>query len=218
VLANRIVPRSGPCKRSRRVLRSHHGAAFRSDCGGTRLKLTGVTIDTSATASAKVSILNPSGTTLAAAAFFGTNGGFVDAKSLPTTGTYKIVIDPQSSAVGAVTATLYDVPPDDSTTLTVGGAPATLAMSVPGQNGKATFTGSAGQRVTLRLTNVTIGTSSSTSAKVAVKNPSGTNLLSPAFFGTSGKTVALTLPTAGTYTVVIDPQAANTGAATFGLT
>jgi hypothetical protein len=42
------------------------------------------------------------------------------------------VIDPQSSAVGAVTATLYDVPPDDSTTLTVGGAPATLAMSVPG--------------------------------------------------------------------------------------
>ena len=186
--------------------------------GRVSVKLSSVTIGTSATSSAKVSILNPSGTTLVAAAFFGTNGGFVDAKTLPTTGTYKIVIDPQSTAVGGVTATLYDVPPDDSTTLSVGGPSATLAMSVPGQNGKATFTGSAGQRVTLRLTSVTIGTSSGSSAKVSVKNPSGTNLLAPAFFGTSGKTIALTIPTAGTYTVVIDPQAANTGAATLALT
>jgi hypothetical protein len=117
-----------------------------------------------------------------------------------------------------VTATLYDVPPDDAATLAIRGSPANLLMSVPGQNGKATFTGAAGQHVTLRLTSVTIGTSGSSSAKVSVKNPSGTNLLAPTYFGTSGKTVALTLPTAGTYTVVIDPQAANLGAATLGLT
>ena len=43
-------------------------------------------------------------------------------------------------------------------------------------------------------------------------------LLASTFFGTSGKTVVLTLPTAGTYTVVIDPQGASIGAATLGLT
>jgi uncharacterized protein YhfF len=186
--------------------------------GRVSLKLTGVTIGTSGSTSAKVSILNPSGSTLVAASYFGTNGGFVDAKTLPSTGTYKIVIDPQSAAVGGVTATLYDVPPDVSTTLAIGGASATLSMGVPGQNGKATFTGAAGQRVTVRLTNVTIGTSGSSSSKVSVLNPSGTKLLAPTFFGTSGKTVAVTLPTAGTYTVVIDPQGANIGAATLGLT
>jgi subtilisin family serine protease len=186
--------------------------------GRISVRLTNVTIGTSGSSSAKVSVLNPNGTTLVAAAFFGTNGGFVDAKNLPTTGTYKVVIDPQSNAVGGVTATLYDVPPDDMATLAINGPAATLSMTVPGQNGKATFTGAAGQRVTLRLTNVTIGTSGSSSAKVSVTNPSGTNLLAPTFFGTSGKTVALTLPTAGTYTVVIDLQSANLGAATVALT
>jgi hypothetical protein len=186
--------------------------------GRISVKLTNVTIGSSGSSSSKVSVLNPNGTTLVAAAFFGTNGGFVDAKNLPSTGTYKIVIDPQSTAVGGVTATLYDVPPDDTATLAINGSAATFSMSVPGQNGRATFTGAAGQRVALRLTNVTIGTSSSSSAKVSVKNPSGTNLLAPTFFGTSGKTVVVTLPTAGTYTVVIDPQAANMGGATLSLT
>jgi hypothetical protein len=214
-----IVPGGTPQSVATTVPGQNARFTFSGVAGGRiSVKLTNVTIGTSLTTSAKVSILNPSGTTLVAATFFGTNGGFVDAKTLPTTGTYKIVIDPQSTAVGGVTATLYDVPPDDSATLAINGSSVTLSMTVPGQNGKATFTGEAGQRVTLRLTSVTIGTSTSTSAKVSVKNPSGTNLLAPTYFGTSGKTVALTLPTAGTYTVVIDPQGANTGAATLSLT
>ena len=98
------------------------------------------------------------------------------------------------------------------------GPAATLSMAVPGQNGRATFTGAASQRVTLRLTGVTIGTSGSASAKVSVQRPTGTNLLAPTFFGTSGKTIVLTLPVAGTYTIVIDPQKAATGAATLSLT
>ena len=214
-----IVPGGAPESVATTVPGQNARFAFSGAAGGRiSVKLTNVTIGTSGSSSAKVSVQNPNGTTLVSAAFFGTNGGFVDAKNLPSTGTYKIVIDPQSAAVGGVTATLYDVPPDDSAALVVNGSATTLSITVPGQNGKATFTGAAGQRVTLRLTNVTIGTSSSSSAKVSVKNPSGTNLLAPTFFGKSGKTVALTLPAAGTYTVVIDPQGANTGAATLSLT
>jgi len=124
---------------------------------------------------------------------------------LPATGTYSILIDPQSGSTGGATATLYDVPPDASAALAVGGPSAILSMGVPGQNGSATFTGAAGQSVTLRLTNVTIGTSGFSSA-VSILKPDGATLLSPTFFGTSGKTLALQLPANGTYRIVLDPQ------------
>jgi hypothetical protein len=65
---------------------------------------------------------------------------------------------------------------------------------------------------------VTIGTACCTSGQVSVLNPSGTTLLSPTFFGTSGKTVALSLAAAGMYTVVIDPQSSATGSVTAALT
>jgi hypothetical protein len=114
--------------------------------------------------------------------------------------------------------TLYDVPPDASAALAVGGSSATLSMGVPGQNGSATFTGAAGQGVTLRLTNVTIGTSGFSSAKVSVLKPDGSTLLAPTYFGTSGKTLALQLPANGTYRIVLDPQSFATGNATLALT
>ena len=182
------------------------------------LRLTNVSIGPSGSASAKVSISTPSGGTLVAPTYFGTNGGFVDLTALPATGTYTILIDPQSNSTGAATATLYDVPPDASAALAVGGSSATLSMGVPGQNGSATFTAAAGQGVTLRLTNVTIGTSGFSSAKVSILKPDGATLLSPTYFGTSGKTLALQLPANGTYRIVLDPQSFSTGNATLALT
>jgi hypothetical protein len=180
--------------------------------------LTGVTIGSSGSTSAKVSILNPNGTTLVSPTYFGTNGSFVDVKTLPVDGTYTILLDPQSNAVGSATATLYDVPPDVTGSVAIGGSGVTVSLAVPGQNARLTFAGTAAQRVTLRLTGVTIGSSGSTSSQVSVFNPNGTKLLSPAFFGTNGKTIALTLSATGTHTVVLDPQAANTGSATLTLT
>ena len=182
------------------------------------LRLSDVTIGSSGSTSAQVSILRPGGGTLVSPTYFGTNGGFVDTKTLPTSGTYTILLDPQSNAVGSATTTLYDVPPDVSGSLAIGGSPLTVALDVPGQNARLTFSGTAGQRITLRLTGVTIGTSGSVSSKVSVLNPNGTNLLSPTFFGTNGKTIALTLSATGTHAIVLDPQAAATGSATASLT
>ena len=182
------------------------------------LRLTNVTIGTSSGASAKVSILKPDGTALVAPDFFGTSGGWVDKVTLPTTGTYTILLDPQSTATGSATATLYDVPPDAAASLAIGGGAATLSMTVPGQNGSATFSGATGQAVTLRLTGVTIGTIPSSSAKVSVLRPDGSTLLAPTYFGTSGKVLALQLPVNGTYKIVIDPLSFATGSATLALT
>jgi large repetitive protein len=186
--------------------------------GRVSVKLTNVTIGSSCCSSAKVSLLRPDGTTLVAPAYFGTNGGFVDAKTLPVTGTYRIFLDPQSAAIGSATVTLYDVPPDATGSVAVGGAATTVSLGTPGQNARLTFTGTASLRVTLRLTGVSIGTSCCSSAQVSVLTPSGTTLLAPTYFGTNGKTLAVTLGSTGTYTIVIDPQSSATGSVTASLT
>jgi hypothetical protein len=181
------------------------------------LKLSDVTIGTSCCSSAKISILKPDGSTLLSASSFGTSGGFIDTKTLPQTGSYRIPVDPQSNAVGSVTLTLYDVPDDPTGTLVLGGAASTLALDVPGLNGWRTFSGTAGRTVTLRLTAVTIGTSCCTSAKVSVLRPDGTTLVSPASFGTSGKTLSFSLPTTGAYSIFVDPQSNGVGSVTLSV-
>jgi uncharacterized protein YhfF len=193
--------------------------SFDSEAGRrVSIKLANVTIGTSCCSGAKVSLVRPDGVALVSPTYFGTNGGYVDVKTLPVSGTYKIVLDPQSNATGNASVTLYDVPPDASGSVSVGGAGTAVNVTVPGQNARLTFSGTAGQRVTLRLTAVTIGTASSTSAQVSVLTPSGTTLLSPTFFGTNGKTIALTLGAAGTYAIVLDPQGNATGSVTVALT
>jgi subtilisin family serine protease len=171
-----------------------------------------VTVGTSTCCSLKVSVLRSNGLYLVAPTFVGTKGGFLDTKVLPSTGTYTVLVDPQGSDAGGATLTLYDVPPDAT-----GSLPLTVSLATPGQNARLTFTGTAGQSVTLRLTNVTLGTSTCCDGQLYVFRPDGTRLSGPFFFGTNGKTVPLQLPTTGAYTVQLDPQDAATGSVTASL-
>src|SRR5439155_1309873 len=142
------------------------------------LRLSGVTIGPSPCCSTKVSIAKPDGSSLTPDALVGTNGGFVDTRALPVTGRYRILVDPQSTATGSTTLTLYDVPPDATASITPGGAPVTVSMGpVPGQNAVASFSGTLGQRVALTMSNVTIGTSSCCSARVSIANPDGSTFV-----------------------------------------
>src|SRR5919201_1982080 len=184
------------------------------------LNIDQVTIGSSTCCSAKVSIKNPDGTTLVAPTYFGTYGNtFVDTLTLAQTGTYTISIDPQSNATGSAQFTLYDVPADTSGTITPGGSAQTVTFSTPGQNGTLTFSGSTNQRISLNIDQVTIGSSTCCSAKVSIKNPDGTTLVAPTYFGTYGNTFVdtLTLAQTGTYTISIDPQSNATGSAQFTL-
>lgn len=182
------------------------------------LKLSNVTIGTSACCSLKISILKPDGSTLVAPTFVGTTGGFVDTTTLPVAGSYTIVVDPQGADTGSITLTLYDVPADVLGSLSIGGPSLTITMSVPGQNGRPTFAGTQGQNVRLTMSSVTIGTSTCCSTKVSILKPDGSTLVVPTFVGTSGGTINTTLTATGTHTIVVDPQAANTGSITLALT
>jgi hypothetical protein len=169
------------------------------------LNLTAVTIS-----SLKVYVLKPDGTNLIVKTV-GTSGGFAEPVKLPVGGTYKVKVDPQSSAYGSVTVGLYVVPADQTGTLTLGTGK-TLVTSVPGQNATWTFSGTAGHRISFNFTSVSMP-----SVKVLVKAPAATpggptSTVLQKTVGTDGDFVdPATLPTTGTYTVTIDPQQASTG-------
>ena len=182
------------------------------------LKASGVTIGTSSCCSARLSITKPDGSALGTPMLFGTGGGFVDTQLLPAGGTYTILLDPQGTDLGSATLTLYDVPPDLSGTIAVNGSPVTLTLApVPGQNARLTFNGAAGQRISLRLSGVTMGTSSCCSTRVSISRPDGSNLVAPTLIGTMAVTITAQLTVAGTYTILVDPQSANTGSITLAL-
>jgi hypothetical protein len=172
------------------------------------LKMSGVTITQS-----YVSIKKPDGTVLVAPKLVLTGGGFIDATTLPVSGTYTILVDPQSTYTGSMTLALYDVPPDVSGSITPSGPPATITTTTPGQNGALNFAGAVGQRVSLKVSAVSM-----TQAKVWIVRPDGTNLLTAVTVTNAGTFIdTKSLSLAGTYTVRVDPTLSNVGSMTLAL-
>jgi YD repeat-containing protein len=172
------------------------------------LQLSSVTMS-----SGVVSIVKPDGTDLVAPTSFGTGGVVLDTQILPTTGTYAVFVNPASTYTGNATLTVYNTA-DVTGTITIDGAAVTTpALTVPGRRARYTFTGTAGQRVNLGLSSVTI-----TSSTVSMLKPDGTTLVSTAI-GTGGGSLdpTTTLPTTGTYTIVVDPGSTYTGSMTLTL-
>ena len=215
-----IVPGGSPVTITTHSPGENAWLEFDGDASGRiALRMSGVTIGPSPCCSTYLSILKPDGTALGSQTLVGTNGGFVDTRSLPATGRYRILVDPQQTATGSMTLMLYEVPPDVTTTIAPAGPPVTVATGpVPGQNALATFSGNQGQRIALKLSNVTIGTSSCCSARVSILKPDGSTLVFATPFGTSGGFVdTRSLPVSGTYTILVDPQLTDVGAATLTL-
>lgn len=184
---------------------------------GTRvfLKIRSVAMGDSSCCAALLSIVAPDGEDIVAPFSVGTSGGFVDATRLPTTGRYRVRIDPQQRVVGEATLALSAVPPDAQVEARVGGRPVRLATTAPGQNAEVRFRGQRGERVVVRIPSVSIGTSTCCAALVSVVDPNDEVLVSLFSVGSSGsETEATTLPTTGVYRVRIDPQEAGTGAVT----
>ncbi len=142
-----------------------------------------------------VSILAPDSTVLATSSYC--NFKFIDTVTLPVVGTYTILIDPRNLNTAIVTCTLYDVPPDFTATITPGGPPVDVVITTPGQNGRLTFNGIAGQRISV-LSSASVVTTS-------ILDPNSTVIVST----TSGFISATTLPVTGTYTIMIDLEGHN---------
>ncbi len=107
---------------------------------------------------------------------------------------------------------LYDVPPDYAGALAIGTVPVGVTLAT-GQNGSLTFSGTAGQQVTVRLTANGIP-----SLTVKLLRPDGTTQTSKTSSAASFNLTTVTLATTGTYTVALDPGGTNTGSVSVQLT
>jgi RNase P/RNase MRP subunit p29 len=168
------------------------------------LSLTGSTIP-----QYKVTLVKVSGPTVFTVSATKT-AKFVDTNTLPSNGTYKLTVDPNSTYTGKVTLQLYNVPADASAAATFGGAPGTVATTIPGQNAYVTFDGVAGHRVALKLSGVTV-----TAGNVTVLDPNG-GVLAPqrAFARAESFIDPIDLALPGIYKVVLDPKSKYTGSVT----
>ncbi|HET6484331.1 MAG TPA: hypothetical protein VFG35_30395 [Actinoplanes sp.] len=133
------------------------------------------------------------------------NRGSWDA-TVPTAGTYRLIIGSMTFGAGAIAVTLSDQ--TNSGTITLNSAK-TVTFSRLGQSTRMTYSGTAGQLLTLNSTNVTLPFY----PNVQVLRPDGTVLSSTS--GQASFPIAA-LPSTGTYTLMISPYSA-TGAATFTL-
>ncbi|MBA3241724.1 MAG: IPT/TIG domain-containing protein [Acidobacteria bacterium] len=175
------------------------------------LRATGVTTPVST-----ISILKPDGSVLASRSV-SSSSAFIDATTLPANGTYTVLFNPYEMYTGSATLTLYDVV-HTAGTITPGGSSVTTSNSVPGQNNRLTFTGAAGQRVSLLVSGVSYAGGDGSTHYVSVDKPDGTSLTSPVSFNGSGGFVdTLTLPAAGAYTITVDPSNSNTGSSSVTL-
>jgi uncharacterized protein YhfF len=163
--------------------------------------------------SAYVSLVGPTGATVGARTLVGSSGGLLDLRTLETSGGHQLLVDPQGTATGSLTVNLYAVPPDPSLAIVPGGPPVTVSTTAPGQNARLTFQGTAGRRISLQLSNVSVA-----SAYVTVLAPDGSVFVKNVLVGASGAFVdARLLPSSGAFSIVVDPTGASTGSLTVAL-
>ena len=155
-------------------------------------------------------VYRPDGVAMTTVVGFSTGGGSIDVPVLPMTGTYTIFLDPYVTYIGSITVTAST---ELTGTITPGGAAVPITIARVGQNARYTFSGTAGQTVSLGMTAVTM-----TSGYASIIKPDGTNLVAPTYVDTSGGVLdSQVLPTTGTYAILIDPASTYTGKGTLTL-
>ena len=140
-------------------------------------------------------------------------GYTLNTTTLPQTGTYKVIVDPNDVLVGSLTFSAWNVPADaDAGTLPLNGTAKTVTTGTPGQNGFTTFAGTTGQRVLVQSSNASpaFGCCGLT---WWLQAPDGTRVGSTYYPNYTLNTIAL--PQTGTYKVIVDPSDALVGSIDF---
>jgi YD repeat-containing protein len=157
-----------------------------------------------------LAILKPDGTQLDSD--FTCGSAFIEPVSLPETGTYTLLIDPQTSVTGGATVNLYNIA-DITGSITLGDPAINVNIGVPGQIATFTMEGTATQQATVRVTSSTISC-----VTVTLFKPDGTTLTSTFSCGANFNLTTQTLPVTGTYTIKVDPNNTDTGSLSLRVT
>lgn len=135
---------------------------------------------------------------------------FVEMFPLPTSGTYKILINPPGMQTGSITLSLSEVPPTG--TIQIGGPPVAVTMYPAGRLPRLTFEGTAGQRVSVMGSNYGLS-----GPQVTLYSADGTLLGQNAYESGRVFVDGVTLPADGTYSLTAAHFNYSTGNITLAL-
>jgi hypothetical protein len=165
----------------------------------------------SGSCSAKMSLTKPNGATITYPFLgCGESGDWFETKTLDLAGIYKLVVDPQGTATGTASFTLYS--PSADVVGTLGGS--TTAILTPGQNGSYTFTVTGGPK-TATITPSAGGTINLAGAHL--QSQDGTAEYDVQFWDPSGGAAVSGSLATGTYRLFLDPVGNASGSISFGL-
>jgi len=102
---------------------------------------------------------------------------------------------------------------DTTGTITPGGAAKSVTISIPGQNGSLTFSGTSGQVRTFQVTTSTIS-----GGYVELHRPDGSYAGTYTCLTTGCTSSPATLDATGTWSLLVDPSGTATGTASIKLT
>ena len=180
---------------------------------GQRISMTARSGSTIGYGDADATILKPDGSKLAQISVYNFTDSFMDVQTLPVSGKYTIKIDPSYQIFGAFTTKLFNVVTDVSVPLAINGSTQTLTITSAGQNFRPTFSGSAGQKITIHI----IGGSINPCLDLILLKPDRSQLSKTSSCSTKFDFTVASLPVAGTYTLVIDPSGAQVGSTVVGI-
>jgi hypothetical protein len=155
-------------------------------------------------------LIRPDASTLTGQCFTTGNDFFADT-ALDATGVWKIEVDPQFDAAGAVTVEL-NTSVVGSGTIVVDGAAKTATIASSGGTVVYTFSATAGEKVAGQFTNSTIANGS-----INILRPDNSNARSEGIDTSDRFMEPVDIDVSGTWSLVVDPSAANTGSITVQL-
>jgi large repetitive protein len=151
-----------------------------------------------------VSVYKADNTLLVNCNLYSGPGGSCNLITLPLTGNYTVLVDPQGTYAANVTLTLStDVPGS----LTGGAAPLTFSTTRVGQNARYSFSGATGQNYFVQWS----GSTFTAGGSIRVIQPDGVELASNVTGASNGILSIATLPISGTYSVFVDPAGLSLG-------
>jgi hypothetical protein len=161
---------------------------------------------TNATRNATYTVTNPDGSQLVSQVL---GSGALSLPTLPATGTYSIVIEPDHGVPMSVTVALSS---DITGPIVIGGAAVPVTIVEPWQRARLTFDATAGQRLDLGVTGSTLP-----SWRTTFLAPDGSTVMSQV--GGNGNSALHTPPLTqtGTHTLLLEPTDPSTGSLTYTL-
>jgi YD repeat-containing protein len=193
-----------------------NGTATFTGTSAHRMSLWITNVSSSTTA---ISLLDSAGASLGSVSA-GIFGAFLEPITLAQSGGHSILMDPSGANTGSVTLRLYDIPIDVTGSVTINAGGSNVSLPGPGQIASYTFSGTASQQVTVRITNsdIDLPTGTGTTVTVSLLRANGTVLTSTTSGGTTFNLATQTLPATETYTVRVDPTGPGIGTLTVAVT